>query len=590
MRLAKFVAPYKWTVLSVFILTLVTALVSVAYPWLIRLLIESFSTEPIFGDLTVPIISLSLFGLLAVGGIFKYLSYWLAHDAAWWVCHDLRLAIYNHVQHLPLSFVSNHNTVELNQRISKDVENIEPIIADIFSDVLVNALVFVGVAAVMFTIDYRIALLAFVPVPLLYYITRILGKSIYNGLKEEMRLGDEMNARIVTNLSALKEIQIFNREQSEYKRISEISSRYASIQVETRRLDALYEPAVSILSGIGSVVAVFVGGRAVLSGSISTADLIAILLYLGLFYKPIMMVADVNEFTQRSAVSAGRILELLDTRNDLTDGDHELNKLKVRGGLVLENVTFSYRTDEPVLKSVHLEVRPGETLALVGPTGAGKSTIANLIPRFYDPEEGRVLIDGIDTRQYKIKDLRSVISMVSQDIFLFEGTIRENLQFGNENATFDDIVAATKIANAYNFITRFPDKFDTDIGERGVKLSGGQKQRLSIARAVLKDTPILILDEATSSVDNETEAGIQRAMAELMHNRTSVVIAHRLSTIRNADIIAVIDEGSVVEAGSHDELLKRNGLYSRLYEYQLTKEQSYGAATEMVQGARGLNS
>jgi len=316
------------------------------------------------------------------------------------------------------------------------------------------------------------------------------------------------------------------------------------------------------------VVALY-GGRSALAGDIPVADLVAFVLYLIIFYQPIVLVSQLSEYTQRAVASAGRIAEVLDTHPDVEDPPSGKDPGRLRGEVRFESVDFEYVEDVPVLRDVSFTVEPGKTLALVGPTGAGKSTIASLVPRFYDATGGRVLLDGSDVRDLRLSALRRNVSMVLQDTFLFNGTVTENLRFGGEEATDEELLRATRAAGAHEFIRELPQGYETQVGERGLKLSGGQKQRISIARAILKDAPILVLDEATSSVDAETEAGIQDALKKLMAGRTSVVIAHRLSTVRDADKIAVIDGGRIAEMGSHEDLISRNGLYSKLYERQL---------------------
>jgi ATP-binding cassette, subfamily B, bacterial len=317
------------------------------------------------------------------------------------------------------------------------------------------------------------------------------------------------------------------------------------------------------------VIAAWFGGRAALKGALPVEDKVAFVLYLGLFYQPLRLLARTSEGFQEARTGARHVCEVLDAQPDVVDPPSGVELARARGEVTFESVQFEYDRDLPVLRNVSFEMKPGQTLAFVGPTGAGKSTIVSLIPRFYDPKRGRVLIDGIDVSDMRLASLRRNVSMVLQDTFLFAGTVKENLRFGNEGASSEEIVAAATAANAHDFIEALPRGYDTRVGERGVKLSGGQKQRLSIARAILKDAPILILDEATSSVDADTEAEIQEALQKLIRGRTAIVIAHRLSTVRHADVIAVLEGGSIVELGNHDELMGRKGLYRKLHDRQV---------------------
>jgi ATP-binding cassette subfamily B protein/subfamily B ATP-binding cassette protein MsbA len=424
------------------------------------------------------------------------------------------------------------------------------------------------VAAVLFWLNPTLALLTLIPVPVLVFAILFLGKRVYLAFKAEREGFGNLSASVQDNLSGMREIQIFTRERRERERLGRISSGYARDQVRARRLDGAFQPTVLFISGVGTVIVAYFGGRAGLAGEVPIADLVAFILYLTIFYQPLLALAGVSEYTQLAIASAARIAEVLETESEVEDPKDGASPKRLSGEVRFEDVHFEYVPGTPVLKGVSFVARPGQTVALVGPTGAGKSTIAGLVPRFYDPKRGRVLLDGADAREIKLSSVRANISMVLQDTFLFNGSVMENLRFGNEAASDEEVYEAARVANADGFIRELPQGYDTQVGERGVKLSGGQKQRISIARAVLKDAPILILDEATSSVDTETEAEIQAALAELMKGRTSIVIAHRLSTVKNADEIVVVDEGRIVERGRHGALIQHPGLYRKLYERQ----------------------
>jgi len=337
------------------------------------------------------------------------------------------------------------------------------------------------------------------------------------------------------------------------------AQRHTRNRLQANQLEALWIPSIEVVAGTGTVIAAWFGGRAALKGTLPVEDLVAFVLYLGLFYQPLRLLARTSEGFQEARIGARHVCEVLDAQPDVVDPPSGVDLARARGEVKFESVQFEYDRDLPVLRNVSFEMKPGQTLAFEGPTGAGKSTIVSLIPRFYDPKRGRVLIDGIDVSDMRLASLRRNVSMVLQDTFLFAGTVKENLRFGNEGASSEEIVAAATAANAHDFIEALPRGYDTRVGERGVKLSGGQKQWLSIARAILKDAPILILDEAE----------IQEALQKLMRGRTAIVIAHRLSTVRHTDLIAVLEGGSIVELGNHDELMGCKGLYRKLHDRQV---------------------
>jgi ATP-binding cassette subfamily B protein/subfamily B ATP-binding cassette protein MsbA len=391
--------------------------------------------------------------------------------------------------------------------------------------------------------------------------------------KEAQKEIAEVSAILQDNFSGIKEIKAFTQEEYESKRTLSRIAAYTRAILRALKLSNAFHPSIEFVSGLGTVIVIFFGGRLALANQLALEDLVAFLLYLNTFYQPITSFGMINEGIQHALASAERVFEILNEEPEIKDAPDAIEVDRVKGKIEFRNVSFRYVDDVPVLKNVSFKVNPGEMIALVGPTGVGKTTIANLIPRFYDPDSGQILIDDIDIRKIKLSSLRKQISMVSQDVFLFNGTVKENILYGRPDATDEEVIAAAKAANAHDFIMELPEGYNTRVGERGVKLSGGQKQRISIARALLKDAPILILDEATSSVDTQTEKLIQEALENLMKNRTTIVIAHRLSTIRDADQIIVLKDGEIVEAGRHNELLKKGGLYSQLCKAQSTDEE-----------------
>jgi ATP-binding cassette subfamily B protein/subfamily B ATP-binding cassette protein MsbA len=568
LELLPYLKPYRWQMLAVVLCTVGATAASLASPWLVRELIRAIEGGGGGGVSVIAWISLGLLAALLLQGLFQFFSYWVAHILAWWLCHDLRMALYDHLQRLSLSFYSRRQTGEIQSRVLKDTENVEPLIADVIPEAIANALLFFGVAVILFLLNPGLAALTLIPVPLLVFAVWSIGKRVAKAFENELERMGTLSAAVQDNLSGIREIQIFTREGRERERLGALSARYAAEQVRARRLDGALQPTVLLFSGVGTVVVAFFGGRAALLGQVPVADLVAFILYLAIFYQPLILLSEVSEYTQRALASSKRIAEVLETDAEIKDPPRGIDGGRLEGSVRFEGVDFEYVKGRPVLRGVSFAVEPGETLALVGPTGAGKSTVASLVGRFYDASAGRVLLDGVDVRDMRLSAVRSNVSMVLQDTFLFNGTVMENLRFGNGGASEGEVLRAAEAAGAHGFIRGLPSGYDTPVGERGVKLSGGQKQRLSIARALLKDAPVLVLDEATSSVDAETEAEIQAALDRLMRGRTAIVIAHRLSTVRDADRIAVLDEGRIVQSGRHEDLILQPGLYRKLYQRQ----------------------
>ncbi|UCF94574.1 MAG: ABC transporter ATP-binding protein, partial [Desulfobacterales bacterium] len=422
---------------------------------------------------------------------------------------------------------------------------------------------------ILFVLDARLAALVLIPIPILalalrHYNTRI--RPVYRRVRA--RLGD-INAKLQDNLSGIRVIQAFAREDLERQRFTAESEAYYHARVRGIRYWSVFFPAIRFLGAMGTVIVLGVGAMMVLEGELSLGTLVAFLAYITSFYEPINRLTEVDNIFQEAIAAGERIFELLDETSDVKDAPDAFDAPDIRGAMAFQHVYFRYGTGDKVLHDISFQMAPGEMVALVGPSGAGKTSIANLICRFYDPIQGQVTIDGYDLRQIKIASLRRQVGVVLQDSFLFNNTIAANLLYGRPDATRAELITAARAANAHDFIEQLPDGYDTEIGERGVKLSGGQKQRLALARAILADPRILILDEATSSVDAEAEYLIQQALERVLKGRTALVIAHRLSTIRHADKIIVLDRGRIVETGNHRDLLERGGLYRQLCQRQM---------------------
>jgi ATP-binding cassette subfamily B protein/subfamily B ATP-binding cassette protein MsbA len=461
----------------------------------------------------------------------------------------------------------------------------EQLIAHAIPDVTVNILSLIGISAVLLNINWQLMLLSLIPVPLIVIAMRGVSKYVRPAFRERQGELAELNATLNDNLSGIREIKAFTREEIETQHVGRHIERYRDSMLRALRMMASFRPFVEFVSSLGTVGLIYFGGRLALREMLSVADLVAFFLYLGQFYQPVRALSGAWERIQEALAGAERVADLLAEEPDVLERpDARTIEERAEGAIVFQDVSFKYDRGDWVLEDIDLEIEPGTAVALVGPTGVGKTTMAGLIPRFYDVVDGMITLDGVDIRDLTLKSLREQISIVRQEVFLFHGTVRENILFGSPDATEDEMIAATQIANAHGFITDLPDGYDTLIGERGVKLSGGQRQRVAIARAILKDAPILILDEATSSVDAETEALIQQALERLMVGRTTIVIAHRLSTIRSADTICVMEGSRIVEQGTHEALMAEGGLYRRLNEVQLEDEPRWQRLRDRRQG------
>lgn len=504
----------------------------------------------------------------------------LAHK----VLYQVRTGLYEHLQKLSLAFYGNKRTGQIMSRVTNDVAVFEQFIVEGIRDSLINGLRVVIIAGILFWTNPVLAFWVFLPTIPLIWGTRAFQKRIGASYRTMRRRLADMNSILSDTIGGIRVVQIFNQEETEAGKFRAKSREFASAGVKTQGLQAFFFPGVALAFGIGQVVVWMVGGREVLANRLSPGQLVMFSGYVAQFYAPVQALANTANLYSNTAASAERIYEVLDTEPDIQNNKEAHPLPEISGKIEMQNVSFGYDSGEPALENINLTVEPGQMIGLVGPSGSGKSTLVQLISRFYDVKDGAVKIDGFDVRDLDLKDLRSHISVVPQDPYLFHGTVRENISYGRPDAPFEEVLAAAHAANAHDFIMKMPDAYDTHVGERGTKLSGGQRQRIAIARAILDDPKILILDEATSAVDTESEVLIQGALENLLAGRTTLAIAHRLSTVKNADKLVVLEDGHIVEEGTHDALMRDpDGLYRRLVEMQ-TQLGSQNAFAEVADG------
>jgi len=566
---------YAWVLTVTISADILLIGVQLLIPLVIRALLEPFSASDLTQD-TLGLITRLTFlvlGAYVARAALKFLSVYTSHLAGWSVVADIRKFIYDHVQRLGLRFYQEQQTGQLMSRVINDTDHFEDLISHAIPDVLVSLCTFAGVSVIMFSLNWQLALLSLIPIPFVIICMRLYARIVRPAFRERQQELGNLNAILADNLSGIREIQAFTREEEESLRFSTQIDRYRRFSLQAIKLMSIFQPVIEFTSSLGFLIIVYFGGRMAFNQTLALPDLVAFFLYLDILYQPVRTMSSSWEHFQRALASADRIAGLLDEQPEPRDMPKATPLMaRATGHIAFHDVSFGYKAGIPVLENIDLDIPAQHMVALVGSSGVGKSTLASLIPRFYDPQSGYVTLDGQDIKDLTLESVRQQISIVLQDVFLFHGTVRENILFGRPGASDAEVVKAATIANASGFIEALPDGYQTIVGERGVKLSGGQKQRISIARAVLKDAPILILDEATSAVDTETELLIQQALGRLIAGRTTVVIAHRLSTIRSADMIVVLEGHGIAERGRHEELLVRQGLYHKLYTIQASMD------------------
>jgi len=564
-RLLQFVKPYRMKLILAMICMVSVAICTAGSAWLVQP-----AMDKIFIDKSMQmlfIIPLLIVGLYLVKGIFFYGQSYLMNYVGQRIVADLREKLYHHLQYLSLSFFTKTPTGILISRLTNDVALIQGAVSSALTSILRDSFTIIALTAVVFYRDWKLACIAIIILPLAAIPIVKFGKKLRKfSIKGQVRMGF-ITSLLQETISGNRIVKAFTMEDYESRRFAAENDQFFKIIMKRQKIRALSSPVVEALGGVLVAGIVIIGGYAVIKGNSTPGTFGSFLAALFLLYKPFKSLSMVNDVVQGGLAAGSRVFELLDITPDIRDTDGAVSLDGISDGVKFEHASFKYE-DEMVLRDIDLEVKVGKIVALVGMSGAGKTTLVNLIPRFYDLDEGRITIDGRDIRTFTLKSLREHIGIVTQQTILFNDTVRNNIAYGDITRSEGEIVEAAKAANAQGFIEKLPLGYDTVIGERGVKLSGGEQQRISIARALLKNAPILILDEATSSLDSESEFQVQVALERLMANRTVFLIAHRLSTIRNAHRIVVIDNGRIVEAGTHDELLAMNQIYKKLYQMQ----------------------
>jgi ATP-binding cassette, subfamily B, bacterial len=566
-RVSHYLWPYRWLALANIGCAILSLAGAFAFPKLTQVIIDD-----VIGQQQQHLLVWAVAGLLVAflfRDLFNSLRIRINNVFEQNVIFDLRRDVYARLQRLPIGYFDQRASGDLMTRIIEDVNSVERVLIDGTEQGTVAVLSILGVLAILMATQPVLASIAMLPIPILAGGALWYTLTAHRRYRTQRRAASAMNALLMDNLQGVRQIKAFHREPHEDSRFATRANDLRQGTLQVMLAWAYYQPAMNFAAALGSILVLWIGGQQVFHGNLSIGELIAFLLYLTLFYEPIGRLHGLNQMLQAARAAGERVFDILD-HPDEQEPSRRTRTLHdpVRGDVLYENVGFRYQADRIALRNISFHARPGKMIALVGPTGSGKSTLVNLLPAFYEQTEGRILIDGHDTRHLTLPSLRSHIAVVSQEPFLFNGTVRENILYGRLDASQPQLEEAARAANCHEFISRLPDGYDSRVGERGVKLSVGEKQRVSIARALLRNAPILILDEATASVDTATERLIQEALERLMTGRTSFVIAHRLSTIRHADLILVLHHGEIVERGPHEQLLAAEGLYARLARIQ----------------------
>ena len=566
-RVAPYLRPYRLMAGGNIAFAVLSLGFAFAYPKLTQQIIDVVIGQH-RQDLLAPVI-LALIGAFLLRELCNSLRIRINNRFEQNVIFDMRRDLYGRLQRLPVTYYDQRASGDLMTRVIEDVNSLERVLIDGTEQGTVALLSIIGVLFILFRANASLALAAMAPLPILIGGALCYTLTAHKRYRAQRLASSAMNALLMDSLQGIRQIKAFGRHTHEDARFGSKADDLRQGTLQVMMAWANYSPAMAFASSLGIALVLWVGGNQVIAGSMKLGELVQFVLYLALFYEPVAKLHGLNQMLQAARAAGERVFDIMDAQPEPADRQGQL-ALPVRGDVVYEDVRFAYTAGQEVIKGISMRAKPGEMIALVGPTGAGKSSLLHLLPGFYQASAGRITIDGQPINELPLEALRNHISVVSQEPFLFNGTVRENILYGRLDATEDEMIAAARAANCHDFIARLPEGYDARVGERGVKLSVGEKQRVSIARALLKNAPILILDEATASVDTATERLIQEALRRLMKGRTSFVIAHRLSTIRDANQILVIRQGQIVERGDHDSLLAINGLYAQLARIQNT--------------------
>lgn len=568
-KFSRYYKPYlKYFYLDLFCATIIS-IIDLVYPQILRKAANSWFTqdaETIIKSLGFILISLIL--MYVVQTVCKYYVTYQGHLMGTWIERDMRKELFDHYERLSFSYYDKNNTGQMMSKLVSDLFEISEFAHHGPENVFISSIKIVGSFLFLFMINGKLAFMLAVVVALMVIFCFRQNVQMKETFMDNRRKIGDINARLQDSLSGIRVVQSFANEDIERAKFHESNENFVRSRNNNYRAMGMFHSGTLFFQGMMYVTVIVGGGYLIAKGDMAPADLAMYALYIGIFISPIQILVEFTEMLQKGLSGFRRFLEVVETEPEIVDAPDAIELTDVRGNISYENVSFHYNTKEPVLDHVSFDIPAGKSIALVGPSGGGKTTICSLLPRFYDVTNGSITIDGHDVRNVTLKSLRSCIGLVQQDVYLFGGTIRENIAYGKPGASEEEIIDAAKKANIHDFILELPDGYDTFVGERGARLSGGQKQRISIARVFLKNPPVLILDEATSALDNESERHIQKSLEELAKNRTTITIAHRLSTIRNADEIIVIDDLNIAERGTHKDLLEKNGIYANYYQMQ----------------------
>ena len=579
--------PHRAMLVFAFIAVLGEAGTDLLEPWPLKIVFDyvfgtkhlpAWMTEllrPTFGLSKVGILHFAILAVIVIavaGALSAYAEKYLTTSVGQWVMHDLRRVLYHHIQRLSLAYHDQKPTGDLISTVTADIDSIQDFISQALLGILVNVLTLVGMLLVMFYLNWRFTLIALSVTPLLFVVVYTYTRRIKQASRALRKKEGEVVSVVAEVLNSIRVVKAFAREDYEEARLAQQSLENVEIALRARSLKAKLAPVVQVIVAVGTCLVLWYGVNLVLTNQLTSGSLLVFLLYLGKMYKPMRDLSKMTDTMSKAAVGYERIHDVIETEDTVRNLPGAKKAPDFKGDIEFDHVSFAYEKGYRTLNDVNLRVEPGQLAALVGPTGAGKTTIASLIGRFYDPTKGVVKIDGNDVRSYKLKSLRQQMSFVLQDTLLFRATVWQNIAYGRPEASREEILRAAELANADEFIRNMPQQYDTMVGEKGVTLSGGQRQRIAIARAIIRNAPILILDEPTSGLDAASEELVFQALGRLMSGRTTIVIAHRLATVRRADVIFVIENGTIAERGTHDKLLTTDGLYSQLYEIQFRHE------------------